>query len=75
MTINFKDAIKAMRSRTGKLGHEGDYWTAEETELLRTMFNNFIGITEIAITLQRTEAAVEKFVLESAGMKRGDYNG
>ena len=56
--IDFKEAVKAMRSRTGKLEHEGDYWTSDDIELLRTMFNNFEGLTDIAITLQRTEVAV-----------------
>lgn len=49
-----------MRKRTYILDREGDYWTKEDKDQLRTMFYNGVGITKIAITLQRTEPAVSQ---------------
>ena len=54
----FLEMVRHMRMRTMRMEHEGDYWTKEEQEELRSLFNQGTGITEIAIQLQRTEPAV-----------------
>lgn len=58
MLENNTEMIKSLRNRTVRLEHEGDYWTAEENERLKSMFSDNLGISEIALTLQRTEPAV-----------------
>lgn len=55
---NFSEAVKSMRQRTTRLEREGDYWRPEEREKVIELFNSGVGITEIAILLQRTEPAV-----------------
>lgn len=51
---------KNMRSRTMRLEHEGDYWGDDEKRQLQEMFEDGVGITEMAIRLQRTEPAVNQ---------------
>lgn len=58
MTSNNVEIVKNMRQRTTRLDREGDYWTEEEKAQLKSMFEEGIGITEIAMILQRTEPAV-----------------
>ena len=53
-----KKTVMNMRNRTVRLERQGDYWTKDEKEQLRTMFKEGIGITEMALTLQRTEPAI-----------------
>ena len=55
---DFSTAVKNMRRRTTRMEREGDYWTEEDKELLIRLFNEGVGITDIAIQLQRTEPAV-----------------
>ena len=55
---NYTESVKSMRNRTKCLEHEGDYWTDQERESLIKKFHEGMGITQIAITLQRTEPAV-----------------
>jgi hypothetical protein len=50
--------IQAMRQRTAQLEREGSYWTENDKNTLKHLFHNNIGITEIALELQRTEVAV-----------------
>lgn len=50
--------IHAMRQRTKQLEREGFYWTDDEKQQLKTLFYENIGITDIALILQRTEVAV-----------------
>ena len=52
------ESVKNMRNRTVRLDREGDYWTAEERESLAQKFHEGIGITAMALELQRTESAV-----------------
>jgi len=54
----YRECIGNMRRRTVRLDREGDYWTEEGQNLLKDMFNDNAGITEIAICLQRTESAI-----------------
>lgn len=56
--IVYSETIKSMRNRTTRLEREGDYWTQMEKDQLVRLFHNGIGITEMAIQLQRTEPAV-----------------
>ena len=53
-----KETIRSLRNRGGRLEREGDCWTQEEKERLSEMFQEGIGISEMAIRLQRTEPAV-----------------
>ena len=52
------ESVKNMRNRTVRLDRQGDYWTAEERESLAQKFHDGVGITAIALELQRTESAV-----------------
>ena len=54
----FSDAVKSLRNRNSRLEREGDYWAADEKERLQKMFDSGVGLSEIAIRLQRTEPAV-----------------
>jgi len=58
MLENNIEMIKSLRNRTTRLEREGDYWTSDENEQLKMMFYNYRGISEMALTLQRTEPAV-----------------
>lgn len=58
MNNDIAQTAKNMRNRTTRLEREGDYWSEDEKEQLKEMFFDGIGITEIAIRLQRTEPAV-----------------
>ena len=65
--INDDDISKTvimMRENSGRLEHEGDYWTKEESLRLSDLFFLGKGITEIAILLQRTEPAVMQQIME-----------
>ena len=53
-----EETVIAMRNREIRLNREGEYWTDEEKEQLRTMFEAGFGITKIAYVLCRTEPAV-----------------
>ena len=56
--LNSPETVKNMRNRTTRMERSGDYWTVEEQEQLEFLFNSGVGITEIALRLQRTEPAV-----------------
>ena len=47
-----------IRQCTTRLAHEGAYWEETEKEKLARMFYSGVGISEIAVELQRTEPAV-----------------
>ena len=55
---NFTETVRNLRNRTAVLEHEGDYWTEDERNRLRQMFEASIGVTKIAIILQRSEPAI-----------------
>ncbi len=50
--------IKNMRNRTVRLEREGDYWKDDEKDQLISLFYDGIGLSEIAVILQRTEPAI-----------------
>ena len=56
----FRESIRSLRTHGSRLEHEGDCWTTEEKERLEEMFYEGIGISEIAIRLQRTEPAISQ---------------
>ena len=64
MTVNSdneatrKERVRAMRQRTAQLEREGMYWTEDEKEQLKRSIWDGVDITEIALSLQRTEMAV-----------------
>ena len=53
-----EEAIKNMRNRGIRLDREGDIWSQDEKARLHNLFDEGIGLSEIAIRLQRTEPAV-----------------
>ena len=57
-----EDSVKNMRKRTVRLDRQGDYWTEEEKQQLITMFNEGVGLTEIALRLQRSEPAIFQMI-------------
>lgn len=69
----FREAVGNMRRRTTKLDHEGDYWTEAEKEKLKFLFNNRVGITEIAVQLQRSEPAVMQQIEKMDLYQRKEY--
>lgn len=52
------EVVKCIRNRTVRLDREGDYWEDEEKDQLVRMFHDGVGITEMAMALQRTEPAI-----------------
>ena len=56
--VEYTQTIKSMRQRTTRLDREGDYWTDEEKRQLRILFDQGIGISEMAVRLQRSEPAI-----------------
>lgn len=54
----YTEIVKNMRTRTTRMEHEGDYWSEEERRKLVALFETGVGITQIAVQLQRTEPAV-----------------
>ena len=55
---DYSTAVRNMRNRTSRLEREGDCWEQYEKDQLVWMFNEGVGIPEIAVQLQRTEPAV-----------------
>lgn len=54
----FQEAIRNIRNNLSRLERAGDYWSEEDRDRLKQMFEEGVGISEIAIRLQRTEPAV-----------------
>lgn len=52
------EIIKKMRAENMAAPRSNDYWSSEDTELLRRLFYAGTGISAIAILLHRTEPAV-----------------
>lgn len=55
---DYTESVKNMRNLAVRLDREGDYWTADERELLVQKLCEGEGITAMALELQRTEPAV-----------------
>ncbi len=54
----FQESVRSMRNQTLRADRAGDYWTDDEKNQLRILFDSGVGITEIALELGRTEPAV-----------------
>ena len=54
----FQESVRSMRNQTLRADRAGDYWTDDEKNRLKTLFDSGVGITEIALELGRTEPAV-----------------
>ena len=70
---DFRQSVINLRERTDNLDHAGGYWTDYEKKKLKRMFYDGIGITEIAITLQRTERAVSQQIEHMYLYSRNGY--
>lgn len=53
-----EEQIKAMRQRTFILEREGCCWSDDDRRQLQNLFEQGVGVTEIALTLRRSENAV-----------------
>lgn len=54
---NYTNTVKNMRKSAVRLERQGDYWSEEDKENLSKMFSEGVGITEMAVILQRSETA------------------
>ena len=66
---------KTISMRTGvlKMKRDRDYWTDEERQILRERFEAGVGINEIAIELERSEAAVYQQVEQLSLYQRNPF--
>ena len=55
---NYTNTVKNMRKSAVQLERQGDYWSEEDKENLSKMFFEGVGITEMAVILQRSETAI-----------------
>lgn len=55
---DYTNTVKNMRKSAVRLERQGDYWSEEDKENLSKMFSEGVGITEMAVVLQRSESAV-----------------
>lgn len=69
---DFVEIVRSMRNRTSRMEREGDYWDEGEKEKLVQLFEDNIGITAIAVQLQRTEPAVIQQIEKLDLYKRKD---
>ena len=54
----FREAVINMRRSPALLERRGEYWSNEDKEKVDNLFNQGVGITEIAMILQRSESAI-----------------
>lgn len=54
----FREAVINMRRSPALLERRGEYWSNEDKEKIDNLFNQGVGITEIAMILQRSESAI-----------------
>ena len=47
----FQESVRSMRNQTLRADRAGDYWTDDEKNRLRILFDSGVGITEIALEL------------------------
>ena len=66
---------KTISMRTGalKMKRDRDYWTDDDRHILRTHFEAGISVNEIAIELERTEAAVYQQIEQMQLYKRNPF--
>lgn len=68
-----RETIQNLRNRGGRLEREGDCWSQDEKDRLSEMFYAGIGISEIAIRLQRTEPAIFQQMEKQDLYRRKDW--
>ena len=54
----FQESVRSMCHQTLRADRAGDYWTDDEKNRLRILFDSGVGMTEIALELGQTEPAV-----------------
>ena len=54
----YREAVRNVRHSPASLERRGECWSEEDKEKLSEMFNDDIGITEIAVILKRLETAI-----------------
>ena len=54
----YREAVRTVRRSPALLERRGEYWSNEDKEKVDNLFNQGVGITEIAMILQRSESAV-----------------
>ena len=54
----YREAVRNMRHSPALLERRGEYWSNEDKEKVDNLFNQGVGITEIAMILQRSETAI-----------------
>ena len=54
----YREAVRTVRRSPASLERRGECWSEEDKGKLSEMFFDNVGITEIAIILQRSESAV-----------------
>ena len=52
------EQVRKMRDRTEPVDRQQEYWTDDELQRLESMFYEGVGITDMALTLHRSEMAV-----------------
>ncbi len=56
--INTETVVQALRAGILKPERYGEYWTEEDRERMNTLFDAGVGITAIALEMQRSESSV-----------------
>lgn len=72
--LEFSEAVKNMRNRTTRMERAGGYWSPEEKQRLEHLFFTGVGITEMAVRLQRTEPAVIQQIEKQDLYQRSQYH-
>ena len=72
--LEFSETVKNMRNRTTRMERAGGYWSPEEKRQLEELFFAGVGITEIAVRLQRTEPAVIQQIEKQDLYQRSQYH-
>ena len=55
---NKVELVFNMRKNRGKLDNDGHYWSDEDKTRLKNLFNAVVDLTDISLSLGRTERAV-----------------
>lgn len=60
---NYRKELRSLRTGKRSPQRSGEYWTGDEVQKLTTMFEEGIGISAIAVELDRTEVAIYQQLL------------
>lgn len=69
----FTETVRNMRRHTTRMERAGGYWSPGEKQQLEHLFLTGVGITEIAVRLQRTEPAVIQQIEKQDLYQRSQY--